>query len=132
MSFVTESVLDLFDQPVASLATIGPDGRPQVTAVWFMIDDDDAVRFSFNTGRQKTKNLRARPQATFFLLDPSGYRYVEVRGDVTIAPDDDLTFAKRLSAKYGGSEFWQRDQAGERRVVVSLSPVRVNTWGDGD
>ena len=54
----------LLDAPVGILATIGRDGFPQVTALWFLWDQEaGAVRFSLNTSRQKTKNLQHAPEA---------------------------------------------------------------------
>jgi hypothetical protein len=44
-------------------------------------------------------------------------------------PDADYAFAKKLGAKYGGVDFWSTDRPGETRVVVTLQPVKVNTWG---
>jgi hypothetical protein len=56
---------------VAALATIGPDGQPQVTAVWYLLDDDDTVVISLNETRRKIRNLLANPAATLFLIDPA-------------------------------------------------------------
>lgn len=122
---IPDSHLDLAQQPVATLATVGPDGRPQLSAVWFLYDDGK-LRISLNTSRQKTKNLRANPAATLFILDPSGFRYLEVRGDAVVEPDDAYEFADRVGAKYGGVDLRNMDAAGETRVVVTIDPVRVN------
>jgi PPOX class probable F420-dependent enzyme len=111
---------------VATLATIGPDGRPQLSAVWFLADGD-TVRLSLNTARQKSKNLTARPTATLFVLDTANpARYLELRGDAMIAPDDDYEFADKVGAKYGGLDLRTIDQPGDRRVVVTIEPVRIN------
>jgi PPOX class probable F420-dependent enzyme len=125
MTTIPESHVDLIEQPVATLATVGPDGRPQVSAVWFL-HEDGKLRVSLNTARQKTKNLRANPAATLFILDPTGYRYLEVRGDAVIEPDDDYEFADRLTAKYGGTDLREADGPGQTRVQVTIEPVRVN------
>lgn len=116
---------DLLGQPVATLATLGRDGRPQLSEVWFLADDDQ-IRMSLNTVRQKVRNLQRNPACTVFLLDLANpYRYLEVRGDAVIEPDEDYTFADRVGAKYG-ADLRQMDQAGEHRVVVTVRPVRVN------
>ena len=65
---IPETHRDLLDAAVATLATIGPDGRPQQTAVWFLADGD-TVRLSLNTDRQKVKNLQANPAADLLVLD---------------------------------------------------------------
>lgn len=117
---------DLLDAPVATLATLGPDGRPQLSAVWFLAEDD-AIRVSLNSSRQKTKNLRANPVVTLFVLDVENpMRYLEVRGDATLAEDPEYAFADRVGAKYGGVDLRQMDGPGESRVVVTIHPTRVN------
>jgi len=74
----------------------------------------------------KTRNLMANPAANLFLLDlVVPYRYLEIRGDAQIWPDDDYSFADRLGAKYG-ADLRSRDQPGESRVKVVIRPVRVN------
>jgi PPOX class probable F420-dependent enzyme len=125
MSLIPDSHRDLADAPVATLATIGPDGRPQLSVVWFLIEGD-TIRISLNTARQKTKNLHADPKAGLLVLDPSGYRYLELRGDVTIAPDDDYEFASKVGVKYDNTDMRTMDKPGEHRVVVTLHPTRVN------
>jgi len=126
MTRIPDSHRDLLDAPVATLATIGPDGRPQLSAVWFLADGD-TVRLSLNTARQKSKNLTARPTATLFVLDTANpARYLELRGDAMIAPDDDYEFADKVGAKYGGLDLRTIDQPGDRRVVVTIEPVRIN------
>ena len=123
---VPSTHVDLLDAQVATLATVGPDGRPQVSAVWFL-NDDGIVKVSLNVTRQKTKNLRANPAVTVFVLDPANpARYLEIRGDAAVAPDDDYGFADRVGAKYGGADLRAMDGPGQRRVVVTVNPVRVN------
>jgi len=63
MATIPDSHRDLLDAPVATLATVGADGRPQLSAVWFLADDD-GVRLSLNNSRQKTKNLNNNSAAT--------------------------------------------------------------------
>ena len=100
MPEIPASHRDLLDGGFATLATIGPDGRPQLSEVWFLAEGD-TVALSLNTTRQKIKNLRANAAANVFLLDLAvPYRYLELRGDAEITPDDDYSFADQLGAKY--------------------------------
>ena len=111
---------------MATLATVGADGRPQLSEVWFLAEGD-TVRLSLNTARQKTKNLSKDHAATLFILDTANpARYLELRGDATLAPDEDYEFADKVGAKYGGIDLRTMDQPGQRRVVVTIEPVRVN------
>ena len=125
-----ESHKDLLTADVAMLATIGQDGYPQVTALWFLFDGDGTIKLSLNTTRQKVKNLQVHPECSFFILDVANpYRTLEIRARAEIKPDTDYTFATRLGAKYGGADLRSNDRPGETRVVVSLRPIKVNTWG---
>lgn len=129
MPTIPESHQDLLKTDVAMLATVGQDGYPQVTALWFVFDDG-TIKLSLNTTRQKTKNLQAHPECTLFILDPANpYRTLEIRAHAEIAPDDDYAFATQIGAKYGGADLRANDRPGETRVVVTLQPVKVNTWG---
>jgi PPOX class probable F420-dependent enzyme len=125
MSSIPESHRDLLDAEVATLATVGPDGRPQLSEVWFLADGED-VRLSLNTTRQKVKNLRRNSACTLFVLDVANpYRYLEVRADAELAPDPDYAFADRVGAKYH-ADLRENDGPGESRVVVTVRPVKIN------
>src|ERR1700750_2971375 len=91
---------DLLDARFATLATIGKDGGPQLTEVWFLFEDGK-VRTSLNDSRLKTRNLVARRQVSLFITDlATPFRYLDVRGTAKVEPDDDYAFAARLGAKY--------------------------------
>jgi PPOX class probable F420-dependent enzyme len=121
---IPDSHRDLLDAPVATLATIDPDGRPQQTVIWFLAEDD-TVRISLNTDRQKVKNLRSNPRADLVVLDLANpMRYLEVRGDVEMVDDTDYAFATKVGAKYG-ADLRAYDAPGSTRVVVTIKPSRV-------
>jgi len=125
MPAIPASHRDLLDAQVATLGTIGPDGRPQLSEVWFLADGE-TVGISLNTSRQKTKNLLANPAVSLFILDLTiPMRYLELRGDAEITPDDDYSFADRVGAKYD-ADLRAHDGMGVSRVVVTIRPVRVN------
>lgn len=120
---------DLLEAPIpVALATVGPGGYPQVTAVWAVLDAD-TVLISIIGARQKLKNLRARPQATIFVIDPANpYRTIEVRGDVTIEPDPDLATMTAVLGAYGTDLDSFRGSL-EDRMSVRLRPTRVVVQG---
>ena len=131
MTAIPASHRDLLDNnPVAILATTGPNGVPQVTASWFLAEEDGTLRMSLNTGRQKVKNLIRRAESTLFFMDPANpYRTLEIRARAEIAPDPDYVLADRVGAKYGGADVRSMDQPGETRVAITFVPVKVNTFG---
>ena len=125
MTEIPPSHRDLLESPVATLATVGADGRPQLSEVWF-VAEGDTVRISLNTTRQKTRNLQRNPACNLFILDLARpQRYLELRGDARIESDDDYRFAAKVNAKYG-TDVRGHDRPGESRVVVTVDPVRVN------
>jgi PPOX class probable F420-dependent enzyme len=124
MTDFPQSHRDLLDGQVASLATIGRNGFPQVTEIWFLHDDGE-IKLSLNTSRLKTRNLKRDPKCSLLMLDlENPYRYLEVRGTARIEPDDDYAFASKLGAKYN-ADLKVHDQAGETRAVVTIEPANV-------
>ena len=125
MTTFPESHHDLLDGQVATLATIDGAGLPQLTEVWFLLDDGE-IKLSLNTARAKTRNLTERPECSLLLLDLANpYRYLEVRGHARVEPDDDYVFAGKVGAKYG-ADLRVHDQPGESRCVVTIEPVKIH------
>jgi PPOX class probable F420-dependent enzyme len=130
MTSFPETHRDLLDGQVASLATIDREGFPQLSEIWFLLEDDE-LKLSLNGSRYKTQNLVERPQCSLFMLDLANpYRYLEVRGRARIEPDDDYVFARLVGAKYG-ADLKLHDQPGEHRVVVTIEPVKVHAVNMG-
>ena len=124
MTTFPDSHSDLLDAQVASLATIGGDGFPQLTEVWFLHDDGE-LKLSLNTARLKTRNLIKRPKCSVMLLDlQNPYRYLVVRGNARVEPDDDYAFANKVGVKYS-ADLKVHDQPGDKRVVVTIEPTNV-------
>lgn len=124
MTDFPESHRDLLDGQVASLATVGRTGFPQVTELWFLHDEGE-IKLSLNTTRLKTRNLQRDPKCSLLLLDlENPYRYLEVRGNARVEPDEDYRFAQKLGAKYN-ADLKVHDNPGESRVVVTIEPVNV-------
>jgi PPOX class probable F420-dependent enzyme len=124
---VPDSHRHLLDTQTAILATNGPDGLPQVTAVAFYHDkDDDLVKISLNDTRQKSKNLRRDPRVTLFILDPANrLRTLEIRATAEVIADPDKSFCATAGGKYN-QDFTRHDRPGETRSQIVLHPTRVN------
>ena len=128
MTTIPASHRDLLDAQVATLGTVGRDGTPHLSELWFLAEDN-TIRLSLNTTRQKVKNLQRQPACSLLILDlQNPYRYLEIRADAQIEPDPDYSFADRLGAKYQ-ADIRTNDQPGESRVIVTLQPRRIRTWG---
>ena len=125
MTTLPESHHDLLDADLATLATIGGNGIPQQTVVWFLHEDGE-LKLSLNTSRLKTKNLNNRPQCSLLILDPDvPQRYLELRGTAAVEPDDDYAFARKVGAKYGGADLSEHDRPDDRRVIITIQPTNV-------
>jgi len=128
MSTVPADHLDLLERPiVASLATVRPDGTPQVNPMWF-VSDGSVVRFTHTDERQKFRNLTLNPNVAISIQDPENpYRYLEVRGVVdAITPDPEGAFYRELAVRYSrdrGSA--PRDAA--HRVILHVT-INHATW----
>ncbi len=122
---------DLLERPtIAHIATLGPDGAPQSTPVWFRYDGE-TVKFSLTTGRQKYRNVTRNPAVALSILDPDNpYRYLEVRGVVSsIDADPDLAFINSLAQRYLGEEKYPWHQPSDQRVIVSITPQHSTAMG---
>lgn len=110
----------------ATLATVNPDGAPQSSVVWVKRDGDDVV-FSTIRGRRKTRNMQREPRVSLTLFDPADpYRYVEIRGEVTMTEQGGPELIQELSQRYTGKPFTEHDP-GNVRVVCRLTPAKVFT-----
>ena len=128
---IPEKFLDLFQKKAfASLATLMPDGQPQVTPVWC---DYDGERVLVNSarGRQKDRNLERDPRLSLAILDPENpYRYLEVRGRVVeISEAGADAHINRMAKKYLGVDEYPYRQPGEVRVLYKIEPMHASSIG---
>lgn len=124
---IPEKYRDLFDKPAFGvLATLMPDGQPQVTPVWVDLQDGHVVVNSAK-GRQKDKNIGRDPRVTITVIDPQNpYRYVEIRGRVAETTQKDAdTHIDKMAKKYLGKDKYPFRQAGEQRVMYKIAPSHV-------
>ncbi|MFE7778606.1 PPOX class F420-dependent oxidoreductase [Streptomyces sp. NPDC057445] len=126
---LSDKLKELLDSPVfVNLATIQPDGSPQVSPVWAKRDGED-VLISTTVGRRKEKNLRRDPRATV-LVQPfdEPYTYGEIRGTATVTTEGGQQLIDELSMKYTGkryAEFNPESGKDAPRVVVRITPRKV-------
>ncbi len=109
----------------ATLATVDPDGRPQLSVVWVKRDGDD-ILISTTTDRQKHRNLVRDPRASLLIENPDDpYSYLEVRGVTTMADEGGRELIDELSQKYVGVRPYQYDAPDAQRVVIRLRAEQV-------
>lgn len=130
---IPEKFRDLFAtgaKAFANLATIMPNGHPQVTPVWFD-RDGDYLRINSARGRQKDRNMRRDARVALAIVDPQNpYRYIEIRGRVVdITEQGADAHIDSLAKKYMGVEKYPLRQPGEVRVTYKIEPDHVHTMG---
>jgi PPOX class probable F420-dependent enzyme len=122
---------DLFSKiAFAHLATLMPDGSPQVTPVWCDFDGS-YVRVNSAKGRVKDKNMRRDKRVALSVQDPENpYRYLAVQGEVAeITEEGADAHIDSLAKKYLGKDRYPFRQPGEVRVIYRIKPVQVHTIG---
>ncbi len=130
-SSIPDSHTDILHKKgLAHVATIGPDGAPQTSPVWFDFDGE-CVLFSLTTTRQKYRNLKSRPDVALSFVDPDNpYRYLEIRGLVESMDDDvEYAFINAMSKKYIDRDVYPFARLREHRIVVKVRPRRVAILG---
>jgi len=124
---IPETHRDLVERPiVAVLATINPDGTPQASPVWFDYVDG-YIRVNSARGRQKDRNMRARPHVSLVIVDPDNpYRYLEVRGRVVrVTEEGAREHIDALARRYTGAPRFTPSNPDEVRVTYVIEPTRV-------
>jgi PPOX class probable F420-dependent enzyme len=128
---IPEKYLDLFSQPAfASLATLMPDGSPQVTPVWCDFDGEHVIVNSAR-GRVKDRNMRNNPHVALSVMDPKNpYRYLEIRGKVTeITEKGADEHINKMAKKYMNVETYPYRSPDEVRVIYKITPERFSSMG---
>ncbi len=121
---ISQEFQDLFRKKTfGALATLMPDGQPQVTPVWCDYDGK-YVLVNSAKGRRKDRNMRNDPRVAIAISDPDNpYRYLEVRGkvvEITEKGADD--HINKLAKRYLGMDVYPYKQPGEVRVLYKIEP----------
>jgi PPOX class probable F420-dependent enzyme len=123
---------------IATMATVGADGRPHLVAMWFGLVDGH-VYFETKAKSQKAVNLRRDPRITVSL--EAGDTYDQLRGvsiDGTTAIIDDPASDEYWAAGVSVFERYQGPYSEDmrpfveammnKRIVVRVDPLRVRSW----
>ena len=128
---IPEQYRDLFNKKAfASLATLMPDGKPQVTPVWCDVEGD-LVIINTAKGRQKDRNLRRDPRVALSIIDPDNpYRYLELRGSVAeITEHGAAEHIDKMAKKYLGVDKYPYRNPNEVRVIFKIRPEHATMMG---
>jgi PPOX class probable F420-dependent enzyme len=131
MAKIPDNYLDLFKKKAfANLATLMPDGSPQVTPVWCDYDGEN-ILINTAAGRVKDKNLQREPRVSLSILDPDNpYRYLQIRGRVVERTHEGADeHINRMAKKYLGVDAYPYRDQGEVRILYKIKPERTSTMG---
>ncbi|MDX6328300.1 MAG: hypothetical protein QOI83_683 [Streptomycetaceae bacterium] len=122
---LTDKSKELLDgKSFATIATLQPDGSPQLSVVWAKRDGDD-ILVSTVEGRRKHLNLVKDDRVTVLIIPPEApYTYVEFRGTASLTTEGGRELTDELSVKYTGKEYGN-DGPDDVRVVVRITPTKV-------
>ena len=129
----------LVEGPVtAIMSSINRDGSVQLSPVW-VLDDGEHLLVNSVRGRQKDRNLRARPQISLCFLNPeNAYHWLSVRGEIVdVVVEDDPerghlateTIDRGAKLYMGVDEYPVRDPRGEVRSLYYVRPDKVIAMG---
>ncbi len=126
-SQIPTSYLDLFHKrALGHLATLNPDGSPQMTPVWI---DYDGTYLLVNTsqGYRKDLNVRRNPQVAIDIIDPDDpYRWLAVRGRVVeVTTKGARDHMNKLAQRYLGIDTYPTRIPGEVRVLFKIEPEHI-------
>jgi PPOX class probable F420-dependent enzyme len=131
MTKLSENEAGLFrDKNWGTVTTLREDGSPHSTPVW-VDTDGDHVLFNTAIGRAKERHLRRDPRVSVTVLPAEDQQsgYVSVTGTAELTEEGALEHIDRLSQKYIGREKYPYLKEGERRVIVTITPEKVDSQG---
>ena len=131
MATLTEKQADLFrGKNWATVVTLREDGSPHATPVWI---DTDGTNVIFNTvvGRAKERHLRRDPRVAVTVLPAEDQQsgYVSVTGTAEITADGAMDHIDKLAHKYLGVDEYPYSQPGDQRVIVTVTPDKIDAYG---
>lgn len=119
-----------------TLATIGRDGQPHLTAMWYGVVDGE-IWLETKAKSQKAVNLRRDPRVSFLIEDGDAYDTlcgVSFEGVAEIVDDPDAVFRvgvsvwERYTGPYTGDVKPMVDQMMHKRIVVRIVTRRTRSW----
>ena len=132
MTDIPAGFLDLLTEKkaLANIATLQPDGSPQVTPVWFDYTNG-VVRVNTAKGRIKARNLSVGSKVALAIVDPDNdYRYIQIRGAVSKETTEGANaHIDSLAKKYLGKDVYPWHSDKETRVIYEITPSAAQTMG---
>jgi PPOX class probable F420-dependent enzyme len=122
-----DDLLDLLRKPSPCfVATVMPDGSPQLTQTWVTTDGEHVV-INIVEGHQKAKNLARDSRVAVNIVDPDNvFRYYAVRGRVVdMTTEGGSGSIDEISQKYLGIPYPNFTGQPETRLVITIAADSV-------
>ena len=111
----------------ANLATLMPDGSPQVTPVW--VDwEGETILVNTAEGRVKTNNVTRDPRVAISIFDQvNPYRKVVIRGRVVeVTKEGAEDHIDRMAMKYRGLAKYPWREPGISRILIKVKATSIS------
>jgi PPOX class probable F420-dependent enzyme len=124
---LTSEAIRLIDaRNIAHLATLMPDGAPQVTPVW-VDHEGDLILVNTAVGRVKQRNCARDGRVAISIasqVDP--YDKIIIRGRVVAQTTHGAeAHIDKLAKKYTGAAKYQKSRPDEKRIIITIEPITV-------
>jgi len=108
------------------LTTMKKDGRPQLSNIAYMLDDDGTIKISTTNDRFKARNIEKDGRVSMMALGDNWYEYVVVEGNGKVSPEGELAELRRVYEAIAGQPHsnWQEYDAAmlqDHRVIISIN-----------
>jgi PPOX class probable F420-dependent enzyme len=128
----------LLENMKVQIATIGPDGTPHLTTLFYVLEDGMVAFWTYGRS-QKVVNLRRDPRITCLVEDGEDYfelRGVSIQGKARLVEEYDeiRALGSRVARQMAGDmdlgDFGDEivDKQARKRVGIVVEPVKVASW----
>ncbi len=133
----------LLENMKVQIATIGPDGTPHLTTLFYVLEDGQLAFWTYGRS-QKVVNLRRDPRITCLVEDGEDYfelRGVSIQGKARLVEDYDeiRALGARVAKRMAGAQLGEQSDLGDfgdqivekqahKRVGIVVEPVKVASW----
>ncbi len=120
----------LKEKAYCEIATLMPDGSPQITQIW-VDTDGEYILINSTENRQKTRNVRRDPRVAVNVVDPgNAWRVASIRGRVVdITTDGADAHIDQLAQKYLGVQTYPYHNPQETRIILKIAADKINAQG---
>jgi PPOX class probable F420-dependent enzyme len=117
------------------LVTLKRDGRPQLSNISYLVDDDGVVGISITAGRAKYANARRDPRVSLHVTAADFWSYVVLEGDAELLPvaaepgdptvEALVAYYRALSGEHPDWDEYRAAMVTDRRTMLRFRPTHA-------